>query len=127
MQYLHSPYIFGIHEINYRNQNVDGISIQLQSASASEIRFETDITRREPRYCFLEVYDSKWDYAPLDQNAVSLTTPSHTTIPVTFLSDHISLKPLKEFVSGETYRVEIALLDAAGSVIYRQLEHVTIP
>lgn len=127
MQYLHSPYIFGIHEINYHNQNVDGISIQLQSASASEIRFETDITRREPRYCFLEVYDSKWDYAPLDQNTVSLTTPSHTTIPVTPLSDHISLKPLKEFVSGETYRVEIALLDASGSIIYRQLEHVTIP
>lgn len=33
----------------------------------------------------------------------------------------------EEMVSGETYRVEIALLDASGSVIYRQLEHVTIP
>ena len=29
--------------------------------------------------------------------------------------------------SGKTYRTEIALMDAAGSVIYRQLEHVTIP
>lgn len=126
--YLHGPYIFGIHESNYQNQHVDGISIQLESASAAGIYFSTNITRSEPCYYIINAFDSAWDNTSLSLDTVDIPNPVDITQAVP-LSNSIAVIPAygREFVSGETYRVEIALLDAAGSVIYRQLEHVTIP
>lgn len=127
-QYLHGPYIFGIHESNYQNQHVNGISIQLESASATGIYFSTNITRSEPCYYIINAFDSAWDNTSLSLDTVDIPNPVDITQAIP-LSNSIAVIPAygREFVSGETYRVEIALLDAAGSVIYRQLEHVTIP
>lgn len=127
-QYLHGPYIFGIHESNYQNQHVNGISIQLESASVAGIYFSTNITRSEPCYYIINAFDSAWDNTSLSLDTVDIPNPVDITQAVP-LSNSIAVIPAygREFVSGDTYRVEIALLDAAGSVIYRQLEHVTIP
>lgn len=127
-QYLHSPYIFGIHESNYQNQHVDGISIQLESASTTGIYFSTNITRSEPCYYILNAFDSAWDKTTLSLDSIDIPNPVDITQAVP-LSNSIAVVPAygREFVSGETYRVELALLDASGSIIYRQLEYVTIP
>ena len=127
-QYLHGPYIFGIHESNYQNQHVNGISIQLESASVAGIYFSTNITRSEPCYYIINAFDSAWDNTSLSLDTVDIPNPVDITQAVP-LSNSIAVIPAygREFVSGDTYRVEIALLDAVGSVIYRQLEHVTIP
>lgn len=127
-QYLHGPYIFGIHESNYQNQHVNGISIQLESASATGIYFSANITRSEPCYYIINAFDSAWDNTSLSLDIVDIPNPVDITQAIP-LSNSIAVIPAygREFVSGETYRVEIALLDASGSIIYRQLEHVTIP
>lgn len=100
----------------------------MESASVAGIYFSTNITRSEPCYYIINAFDSAWDNTSLSLDTVDIPNPVDITQAVP-LSNSIAVIPAygREFVSGDTYRVEIALLDAAGSVIYRQLEHVTIP
>lgn len=115
------PTIFGISETNYQNTKVNGIAISLQQASANQIVYDYSITRPEPVAYRISVC-SVADFIPL---ALAEGSGYYFSVP---LDGTIHATPdFEEMVSGETYRVEIALLDAAGSVIYRQLEHVTIP
>ena len=119
--YSQIPTIFGISETNYQNTKVNGIQISLQKASANQLVFGYSITRPEP-VAYRIVVSLVTDFVPL---ALAEGSGYYFSAP---LDGTIHATPDREkMVSGETYRVEIALLDAAGSVIYRQLEHVTIP
>ena len=119
--YSQIPTIFGISETNYQNTKVNGIQISLQKASANQLVFGYSITRPEP-VAYRIVVSPVTNFVPL---ALAEGSGYYFSAP---LDGTIHATPDREkMVSGETYRVEIALLDAAGSVIYRQLEHVTIP
>lgn len=119
--YSQIPTIFGISETNYQNTKVNGIQISLQKASANQLVFGYSITRPEP-VAYRIVVSPVTNFVSL---ALAEGSGYYFSAP---LDGTIHATPDREkMVSGETYRVEIALLDAAGSVIYRQLEHVTIP
>ena len=118
--------LFGECETNFQNTKVPGIDITLQSASENAILFHADIQRSEPAYYQIYIIDGngsiRWQAG---SEASTIKLNNHTMVP---LSSTLGLYPeTGVLVSGETYRTEIALMDAAGSVIYRQLEHVTIP
>lgn len=119
--YTQIPTIFGISEANYQNTKVNGIQIHLQKASANQLVFGYSITRPEP-VAYRIVVCPVTDFVPLalaEGSGYYFSVPLDGTIHAT--------TDFEKMVSGETYRVEIALLDAAGSVVYRQLEYVTIP
>ena len=119
--YSQIPTIFGISEVNYQNAKVNGIQISLQKASANQLVFGYSITRPEP-VAYRIVVRSMTDFVPL---ALTEGSGYYFSVPLDGMIH--ATTDFEEMVSGETYRVEIALLDASGSVIYRQLEHVTIP
>ena len=119
--YSQIPTIFGISEVNYQNAKVNGIQISLQKASANQLIFGYSITRPEP-VAYRIVVRSMTDFVPL---ALTEGSGYYFSVPLDGMIH--ATTDFEEMVSGETYRVEIALLDASGSVIYRQLEHVTIP
>lgn len=118
--------LFGDSETNFQNVKVPGIDISLQSASENAILFRANIQRSEPVYYQINIIDDnggiRWQ-AGNDASAIRLN--NHLMV---LLSSTLGLYPeTGVLASGKTYRTEIALMDAAGSVIYRQLEHVTIP
>ena len=118
--------LFGDSETNFQNVKVPGIDISLQSASENAILFRANIQRSEPVYYQINIIDDnggiRWQ-AGNDASTIRLN--NHLMV---LLSSTLGLYPeTGVLASGKTYRTEIALMDAAGSVIYRQLEHVTIP
>lgn len=118
--------LFGMHEQNFENQTVPGISIKLSGMGRDWMSFRSDITRPEARYYWMEAFNQK-NNARMYSESPSLFS-METGAPIGApLTKNWTVRFTKPLTSGETYRIQLGLLDANHNVIYRQLEYVTIP
>ena len=122
---------FTFFEKDFVNKKVAGINIAVDSADTQRITLNAAVSH--PQVSSYEIY-------VYNQNERMISSKKDKKIP----AGSLALEPTRyrnattgpyvykdipenQFVSGETYRVDVALFDRAHKVIYRQRESVSIP
>ena len=128
-------YYFTMYEDNYQNKEADCISFGIKEATEESIIVSSDITLPQAEHVLIYVYNKNNRGVALNTDE-NTETPQFVLTPMKKLIYDISSGqqeleseediPENQFVSGEKYRVCIAVTDKNHSVIYRWQEYVTI-
>lgn len=128
-------------EKNYKNRKVDGIDIKVINAGTAGIELLTNIARPDMKRINIDVFNESAARktqllmvrkdAPFDSSIILLPNKKAG------IQKEATLNSGEEFWggglypftldSGSTYRLDIAVNDKTGSIVYRQREYVTIP
>ena len=132
---------FTMYENNYRNKKVDGINFEIENASVDCIVINSDITLWQAARVVIEVYNKDGRRVSSNyENELDVSKKQYVLTPLkTKIYDYSSDSkhprvireidiPENQFVSGEKYRVCIAILDVYRNfdVLYRWQEYVTM-
>ncbi len=132
---------FTMYENNYRNKKVDGINFEIEKASVDGIVVNSDITLWQAARVVIEVYNQDGRRVSSNyENELDVSKKQYVLTPLkTKIYDYSSDSkhprvirkidiPENQFVSGEKYRVCIAILDVYRNfdVLYRWQEYVTM-
>ena len=132
---------FTMYENNYRNKKVDGINFEIENASVDGIVINSDITLWQAARVVIEVYNKDGRRVSSNyENELDVSKKQYVLTPLkTKIYDYSSDSkhprvireidiPENQFVSGEKYRVCIAILDVYRNfdVLYRWQEYVTM-
>jgi beta-lactamase regulating signal transducer with metallopeptidase domain len=119
---------FTFFETDFVNKTVAGINVAVDSASSKGVTLKASVSHSEVKSYKIYVYNK-------DEQMISFKGDRETP-PDSFSLEPIRYRyttgvyediPQNQFVSGETYRVDIVLFDREQKVIYRQREYVNIP
>ncbi|HZK02345.1 MAG TPA: hypothetical protein VFC96_05720 [Anaerovoracaceae bacterium] len=133
----HPEVYFTAFEKDYRNRAVEGFDINIENIAPEEIRINTAITHPQAKMIAIKIYDINQCIISDGAASAVLQYPQYSYgqgIPIQKM--YIMVPSLQfyrpgdlpeNFISGENYRICIAVLNDQGNVIYRWQEYVTIP
>ena len=131
-------YYFTMFENNYRNKKADGIDFNIEKSTTDGIVVNSKVTLPQVDSIIIDVYKKDGNEVAFIDEHDNITAPQYVLTPT---KDKVYLHtgngeqpkliretaiPENQFVSGEKYRVCIAVLDKDYNVIYRWQEYVTI-
>ena len=128
-------YYFTMYEDNYQNKKADGIDFSIKEATTDGIAIASAVTLPQAERIIIYVYNkdnrnvamvyeetaqaTQFTLSPAKMNIYDFSASGEKN----FTQNDV---PENRFVSGEKYRVCIAVLDKDYNVIYRWQEYVTI-
>ena len=131
-------YYFTMFENNYRNKKADGIDFNIEKSTTDGIVVNSKVTLPQVDRIIIDVYKKDGNEVAFIDELDNITAPQYVLTPTkerVYLSTDNGEQPKliretaipgNQFVSGEKYRVCIAVLDKDYNVIYRWQEYVTI-
>ena len=131
-------YYFTMFENNYRNKKADGIDFNIEKSTTDGIVVNSKVTLPQVDRIIIDVYKKDGNEVAFIDELDNITAPQYVLTPTkerVYLSTDNGEQPKliretaipgNQFVSGENYRVCIAVLDKDYNVIYRWQEYVTI-
>lgn len=124
------PRYFTFWEDSFVNKRVPGIDISVDYANTEGIALSTSVSHPQVSSYEINVYDqyNRLISSARDKKApVGCITLKPNPIIYLYGKDTGKGAPEKQFVSGQTYRIDIVLFGKENKVVYRQRENVKLP
>ncbi len=141
---LPGNYYFSMYEDGYENKKTEGIDFEIAKATTDAIIVSADITLPQVGWVEINVYDKDGRNVAYNEEQQDGTSPQYGLRPIRLKGYGVTLTsdsggnstltapyktadvPENQFVSGEKYRVCIAVLDKEYNLIYRWQKYITM-